>query len=202
MQNIVKDGDYTKRKIIYKNGGTQQYMQEFNVSSEVYLKSILQLFLPSFKFYYHRRQLGLLQDGARNHTSNDFIQNESIMIIQNLSWSPNLNRIEQIWAVMKKSCFKKYINKKLETRDDIINTIINAWNKIPHYVIINHIQNLKSVLIQVMKAKREILNNISYFQIPQYQQNDVLPTYYQYSGVNQSSEYIFVKSNLPNTKQN
>ncbi|KAL4494417.1 hypothetical protein ABPG72_019827 [Tetrahymena utriculariae] len=140
------------------HGKTQIHIYNESVTSQQYQNCIKQSFIPFNQI--NQNRMILLQDGARPHTAKateEFFRINNITVIQNPSYSPDLNSIELIWAFMKKIFNKTKTNKNITNKEQLINVVLDIWqNEISQQLIdqcINHTQ-------ETMKAIFE--NNGSY----------------------------------------
>ena len=77
------------------------------------------------------------------------MRDNNIKVIKFPSYSPDLNPIENIWALLKRNIGLTVIN----SIHDFENAIIDAWNKIDQKIIQNTIDSMKSRLMKVIAAQ-------------------------------------------------
>jgi len=111
--------------------------------------------LPSARNLFGRQPWLLCQDNDPKHTSNlakDFYSSRRIHLIEDWpSASPDINPIENIWSIMKDDVGRRMPETKQELRD----SIIQAWDDIDLEVIERCILDLPGRLEEVIEKNGE-----------------------------------------------
>jgi transposase len=92
------------------------------------------------------------QDGASCHTaklSRDFFSSTGIDVLPWPSNSPDLNPIENVWAVLKQNVEKRSV----KTKDDLIRVVQEEWDRLSMDFIKKTIDSMENRLSQVIKNK-------------------------------------------------
>ncbi|KAH0787972.1 transposable element tc3 transposase [Histomonas meleagridis] len=102
------------------------------VSSDIYFEQIIigSGLLTDADNVYGHEQWVLQQDNARPHIANDVIQSLDYLDVLFIDdwppYSPDLNIIEVVWAIMKRRLEAKIIR----SIDELKNVIIDVWNNL------------------------------------------------------------------------
>ena len=110
---------------INANGKTSLYLYEMNFNTENYLK-VLEEAVEEMKEITSSETLYLQMDNARYHWTTEaleFYLEKNIKVIDWPPYSPDLNSIENIWAIMK----QKLEGRKFATMTSSKNELYNIW---------------------------------------------------------------------------
>lgn len=72
------------------------------------------------------------QDGARAHQSKvtlSWLNSKNIELFPHPPYSPDLNPIEMVWAIIKQKLYEK--NKRFTDKNELISEIKEIWDAIP-----------------------------------------------------------------------
>ncbi|KAL4500908.1 hypothetical protein ABPG72_020142 [Tetrahymena utriculariae] len=140
------------------------YEQGFKINSQAYCEILNEILLPfANKVYAQQRKTRksieqskwlLLQDNAPCHRSKetkDYLVQNSIETIAHPPNSPDLNPIEQIWAILKRRVEKQQPKNANQLKE----TIVNEWNQIEQSII-------QSQFEELYHNTQENLNNQQY----------------------------------------
>ncbi|KAL4500730.1 hypothetical protein ABPG72_019964 [Tetrahymena utriculariae] len=98
------------------NRKTSIHIFQENMTSQKYLEILQKILVPGAQRLYKRKKFLLVQDGERKHTAKictDFLKQKRINYVKDWpGYSPGLNPIENIWALLKKRIREKYQKKK------------------------------------------------------------------------------------------
>jgi transposase len=102
-----------------------------------------------------------MQDNASIHTSSlvlDWLKDHGIRLLPWPPYSPDLNPIEAIWAILKKRLNEEYpdlhkLGRGQEGHDALAQAIIDIWNSIPQEIIDRTIEGCIQRIRAVYKAK-------------------------------------------------
>ena len=95
-----------------------------------------------------------MDDNASCHRSHITKQFKKQMGLRTIEWppySPDINPIENIWSVMKKT-----IRRNIQLTDDLVNLkrlVINTWKDIPQATIDNVINSMSSRVGKILNCK-------------------------------------------------
>lgn len=125
------------------------------VSSDVKMNSqgyccILETHFLPFLTKTRTKRFFFQQDNATAHTSKytkEFLSKKSIKTIDWPANSPDLNPIENIWSILKRSVSMRSPNNK----NDLIGYTEDEWSKIPIETIARTIESMKTRILQVLK---------------------------------------------------
>jgi transposase len=133
---------------IWFDGRTELCFIEGNVDAKKYQKLLTQ--------YLVQPQLiegkEVLQDGARPHTAEstlEYMDEVGIDLIQNPSYSPELNPIEKVWGWIKHQANEKFPDKL----EDFKQLIEKLWNEIPQSVIQQFISHNSTVVNDIIQSE-------------------------------------------------
>jgi hypothetical protein len=133
---------------IYYGGRTQLCIIDGTVNAEVYQK-ILDDYLvrPGYTL-----EFDILQDRAKPHTADsteEFIAEKGILMVDNPRSSPELNPIEKVWGWIKHEA-----NKNIPANlDQFKQLITKLWNEIPQAVINQYIEYNQTVVNEIIEAR-------------------------------------------------
>ncbi|KAF0726182.1 hypothetical protein Ae201684P_020310 [Aphanomyces euteiches] len=102
-----------------------------NQDSVSYVQT-LQPYLFPFAHTHHGKNFTFQQDGASIHRSNFtlvFLNEMDVRLFPHPALSPDLNPIENLWAILARSVY--YKGKKYRSTDELELAITKAWVKIP-----------------------------------------------------------------------
>jgi hypothetical protein len=125
---------------------------EGNVTSASYQQTLQQHLIPYINQLDY--QPLFMQDNAPVHTSRSsklFLQNHGIETIEWPPQSPDINPIENVWALMKREV--EGYPKMPSNRAELISRFQTAWNNIPMQVWTNLMNSLPKRLALVKKRK-------------------------------------------------
>ena len=95
-----------------------------------------------------------MQDNARPHTAKvvrDYYHENNVQMLDWPPQSPDLNPIEQIWAIMKQ---KLYTQKSFPTnRDELIKSFFRIWDELPESLLVSLSNSIPERLELVLKNK-------------------------------------------------
>ena len=143
---------------IWKNGRSELHIQKNNMNSDGYVTVLERHILPL------SQNLGnpstdwiLMDDNATCHrslSSNSFKSRAGIRTLQWPACSPDLNPIENVWSLLKRS-----VRKSLRPEDDLSRLeflLRDAWGKLNQATINNLIDSLPSRIRQVIQRSEEV----------------------------------------------
>jgi transposase len=102
---------------------------EGNMTGEKYIKLLQDILIPELQAA--NRPMTFMQDNAPCHTAKvvrDFLSEKDIDVLPWPPQSPDMNPIENLWAIIKKRRQKKYGLPK--TKNDLIEQIFDIWDNI------------------------------------------------------------------------
>ena len=102
-----------------------------------------------------------MRDGARIHTANsvkEWFQEHGIILLDWPAYSPDLNPIENLWAILKELINKEYPTLFKEGAsqaaiDHFARVINEMWHEIPQEVIDSLIKSMDQRVNHVLAAK-------------------------------------------------
>lgn len=124
-----------------------------NIDSKVYIDDCIdgaEIF-PNMNCIYGNHQWYLAQDGAKVHTSfetMDYLQSYCNVLPNWPSNSPDLNPIENCWAIVK----RRVEDLQPQSIDDLIQTTFDTWENIPNNIIQNLISSVPNRLTACVNA--------------------------------------------------
>ena len=126
-----------------------------NMNSEYYLEVLKNKLLPSINDFNIKDDVFHLDDSARPHRTKKIIEWHQSNNIKKIHWpgnSPDLNPIENLWAILKsKLRRKRNLNKR-----ELISNIVKVWF---HEIPIEIFQNLSN---SMPKRLKKVLDNKGY----------------------------------------
>ncbi len=136
---------------ISREGKTRLWIQskKESITSELYIKILEEELLPFAKDHYPGQFWRLVQDNARPHKSRlsmKFLSENVPILLLHPPYSPDLNPIETIWAIMKNALKQISVTSIKELK-----TVVNqVWNSITietiNKLLYNHREKIKKVL--------------------------------------------------------
>ena len=122
---------------IWTAGRSELVVCDGNVNAEKYISILDQGLLSAFDSGKLRRRSTLfMQDGAPCHTAKktkDWLANKGIKCLPWPSQSPDMNPIENLWAILDRALRKK--PTKPSSKEDLINCLRSTWAEIPQETI-------------------------------------------------------------------
>ena len=123
-----------------------------NVDAEDYVDTLEKHFLPHLVEHGGPENFILMQDNASSHTAElttDWLQEKKLEVMPWPPYSPDLNPIENLWAIMKQrlevNCFHK--------RADVEAEIIRVWAELTPTTVSNLVASFPRRLDQLEEAK-------------------------------------------------
>ncbi len=123
---------------ISRKGKTELYYwkisKDLTVDAFEYTECLEQVLFERMNILYGVNKWRFMHDNARPHTAfhtTTFLDKNNIKRIVHPPYSPDLNPIEFVWGYLK----NKVMIQVYETIDDIIDKIIEEWEKIPMQLI-------------------------------------------------------------------
>ena len=120
------------------------------VTKESYAETLKRYLFPEIDINRHV----FMQDNARPHTSKLVQEVLKQYQVQTIEWpakSPDLNPIENLWAIMKRS-MDVDLHADVE---DLENAVIDAWNKITQHEINQLVRSFPDRLKKLVLRKGE-----------------------------------------------
>lgn len=149
------------QKVMIFGGFTKGYQTPLiaidgTMSSETYIDECLDGTGCIFEMdkLHGKKQWYFMQDGASIHTSKmtmDFLNTFCNVLPNWPANSPDLNPIENLWAILK----RKVEELRPQTKDDLINIIFDAWRNIDARILNNLIDSMKNRLQLVIQKNGE-----------------------------------------------
>jgi hypothetical protein len=125
---------------------------EGRIDSQKYLELVQEVVMPEIQA--SGVDLIFMQDNARPHTARvvtDYYHENNVQMLDWPPQSPDLNPIEQIWAIMKE---KLYSQKSFpKNRDELITSFFRIWNELPASLLVNLSDSIPERLEKVIKNK-------------------------------------------------
>ena len=132
------------------------FTQNFN--SEVNINTFNEYLLEVANFF-HPDGWILQEDNSpihRHHSSQsrEWKSSRNILVLDWLSNSPDLNPIENLWAVLKIRLLKKYISIK----EELCDKIVQEWESYTSFFLQNFIFSMENRLRMCIRVKGEKIN--------------------------------------------
>ena len=118
---------------------TELYFFDESIDSENYQEILNEVFIQEAEFFYPDGYW-LMQDITKPHVSwstKHFLIEKGVSFIEWPSLSPDLNPIENVWALMKRAVEKALPTTVLQVKE----TIIKVWDSIDPTNYVNSMQN-------------------------------------------------------------
>jgi len=122
-----------------------------SMTSQRYIET-LQGYLLDEKDESFVRRMVFQQDGASCHTSKatqTFLSSTGLTVLPWPANSPDLNPIENVWAVLKQSVEKRVV----KTKDELIRVVQEEWDSLSMEFVRNTIKSMKKRLTQVIENR-------------------------------------------------
>jgi transposase len=137
---------------ISTKGISSLYLFTFNLTGIFYKRILKTKLLPFARDCFGQRDWFLLQDNDPKHKSQvvkKFLENSNVQIIDNYpSCSPDLNPIENIWAIVKSELSKKSVKTLVQLRK----SLRDIWNHLDQDVV-------DTIIASMPNRMNEIMNN-------------------------------------------
>ena len=123
------------------------------INSDRYIELIKQTLIPfiNTQMLQTKRNYIFMQDGASPHTSKKttafLLKNNITVLTPWPAYSPDINPIENLWAILKNNLGGYNFTKK----EDLIKKAIQEWNSIDQKIIHNLISSMNNRLKLVRK---------------------------------------------------
>jgi hypothetical protein len=125
---------------------------EGRIDSQKYLKLVQEVVMPEIEA--SDVELIFMQDNARPHTARvitDYYHENNVQMLDWPPQSPDLNPIEQIWAIMKQ---KLYTQKSFpKNKSELIASFFRIWDELPESLLVNLSDSIPERLEKVLKNK-------------------------------------------------
>eukprot|EP00834_Sanchytrium_tribonematis_P008178 NODE_887_length_3307_cov_0.181733.p1 type:complete len:235 gc:universal NODE_887_length_3307_cov_0.181733:2405-3109(+) len=104
-------------------------------------------------------ELTFMHDNAPIHTSflvEEFLQEKGLEVLQWPVYSPDLNPIENLWAIVKRKLYEKF--SCFGSRDDLVDAVFQIWNEIEEYIFQQLSEGVCERLEEVIRRKGKFIN--------------------------------------------
>lgn len=91
-----------------------------------------QIFLTTLAARFPNDLLALITDGAASHITTGLDVPENVQLIQLPPYSPELNPVEQIWALIRRHWFTNLVMDSMEAVEDRLKTALTWLTETPH----------------------------------------------------------------------
>ena len=132
-------------------GRSEIFVFEENMNSQLFLKILRQTIIPFGKDL-HGSKWELIMDNDPKHTSKkvkEFLHENQVTCPKIPARSPDMNPLENVWAMLDDELKKLCHN----TKDSLRRAIISAWTKIDQEKIKNAIESMPQRLLLIKNAK-------------------------------------------------
>jgi hypothetical protein len=128
---------------------------EGNMNAEKYIELLRDTLIPEIEAA--GRPMTFMQDNAPCHTANDvkaFMAQNDIDLLPWPPQSPDMNPIENLWAIIKKNRQKKYGLPK--TKSDLIDQIFDVWDNLDPKLVERLADSANTRVKEVLKKKGKV----------------------------------------------
>lgn len=139
-------------------GQVMIHVYEENTDSTTFINILRDFLIPNADQLYHN--LGyewvLVMDNARYHTSNDvqkFLRQNHIETLPFPPYSPDINPIENLWALLKHNVAKR----EPRDLDELENFIYEEWNHIPVDTIASYVSSINRRMESTVNVEGEAI---------------------------------------------
>jgi transposase len=126
-----------------------------NMTGEKYIKLLQDTLIPELQAA--GRPMTFMQDNAPCHTANvvkAFMAQNDIEVLPWPPQSPDMNPIENLWAIIKQKRQKKYGLPK--TKAELIEQIFDIWDNIEQKMVENLANSANKRINKVLKMKGKV----------------------------------------------
>ena len=130
---------------------------EESLNSEAYIELLKDHLIPEIKAV--GGNVVFMQDNAPCHKSKaviEFLRQENVTTLDWPPQSPDLNPIENLWALIKRKLKKKFSTPK--TRDQLIDQVFEVWEDIDSDLRNNLVKSMTNRLKEVLEKKGRSIN--------------------------------------------
>ena len=141
---------------IYVGGRTKLEFIHGKVDGEYYKKIVERRVLPLANVFKGQTWF-FQQDNAPVHTSKlvkNFMESKKLKVIQWPSKSPDLNPIENVWAIMK----RRVADRDPKNTSELEAAISEVWNNLEQGIIDNCVRSMTSRLSELQEKKGNKIN--------------------------------------------
>jgi transposase len=124
------------------------------MDSKIYLDILKKYVLP---IHNHNDTLIFQDDNDPKHRSKNVTSWKNEIELKHLKWpsnSPDLNPIENIWAILK----RKIARMNIANEEEFISIINDKWKEINVTVINNIIDSMASIILTVIERKGDYID--------------------------------------------
>lgn len=143
---------------ISSRGLTSLKIDTRKINSEKYCSILEECFFEDAIILFPDRDFILMQDNARPHTSKFtklFLQKSGIIVLDWPANSPDLNPIENLWAIMK----KRFELHKVKTKEEMKIIIQKVWDEISPTLVENLINSMPARIEQCIQNNGDKIKN-------------------------------------------
>lgn len=124
------------------HGPGRLYIVENTMRQDQYLNVIKNRLIPQVRDWYPSGEFIFMHDGAPCHQAKiikDFLGKEEISVLPWPGNSPDMNPIENLWAIVKRRLQKT----KITTKQQLIEELIQVWH---------HDEEIKTTCVNLVKS--------------------------------------------------